>query len=49
MEILIYCGIGLAIGVIICYIILSPKIKQTAQINQDIINKNEQVQKEVAD
>jgi uncharacterized membrane-anchored protein YhcB (DUF1043 family) len=44
---LILGGIGLVLGIIICYLILRPKLVQTAQINQDIIKKNEQVQKDV--
>lgn len=44
---LILGGIGLILGIIICYLVLKPKLVQTAQINQDIIKKNEQVQKDV--
>lgn len=44
---LILGGIGLILGIIICYLVLKPKLIQTAQINQDIIKKNEQVQKDV--
>lgn len=44
---LIFCGIGLVFGIIICYLILRPKLQQTAKINQEIIEKNEQVQKDV--
>lgn len=46
-QLLIFCGVGLALGILICYLALRPKIQQTAEINQEIIKKNEQVQKDV--
>lgn len=45
-ETLILCGVGLVLGILICYLVLRPKLIQTAQLNQDIIKKNEQAQKD---
>lgn len=47
MDILIYSAIGLAIGIIICYLALKPKLTQITEINQENIKKNEQVKQEV--
>ena len=46
---LVYCGIGLLVGIIFCYLILKPKLKQTEKINQEIIDKNKQIQQDVND
>ncbi len=43
---LILGGVGLVLGIIICYLLLKPKLVQTVQIKEDIIKKNEQVHQE---